>query len=355
MGEEIQRGRILKAIAEEMASRENPHSATVADVVARARVSRRTFYELYADREDCFLAAYEWGLQLGAAEMYTAYAREARWQDGVRAALAALLGLLDREPALARLCIVYALGAGSKVQQRRMQAIETVREFVDRGRLENSGRIEPPEVAAEGVVGAVLAVVHTRLLESDHANGRSSADGRSSPDRGSSVGGGSSVRGGSSVGSGISVRGRSSVDGRSSADRGSASAGDSLIELLGPLMNLILLPYLGAARASRELSRPAPRVAGSGASRDGVSLGAGMRITYRTARVLQAIGKRPGASNREVADQAGIVDQGQISRLLGRLMGLGLIANVGPSSSRGSANAWVLTPRGQEVQRGIPA
>jgi AcrR family transcriptional regulator len=289
-------------MAEEMASREDPHGASVADVVARAHVSRRTFYEFYADRDECFLAAYEWGLRRGAAEMYAAYARESRWQDGVRAALAALLGLLEREPALARLCVVYVLGASNSVQRRRMQAIETVCEFIDRGRLESGCRIEPPEMAAEGVVGAVLAVVHARLLIDDH----------------------------------------------------DCAESEPLTDLLGPLMNLILLPYFGAARASRELHRPAPRaLAGARIAHDGAGIRVGMRITYRTARVLQTISKHPGASNREVASHAGIVDQGQISRLLSRLEGLGMIANTGGNSSRGSANAWVLTPHGEEVERGI--
>ncbi len=304
MGEELQRARVQRALAEEMAAREDPHAVTVAELVARAGVSRRTFYELYADREDCFLAALEAGLRLAGEEMYTAYARQARWQDGIRAALAELLALLDREPALARLCVVYALGGGSRVLRRRMEAIEVLCEFVDRGRLEGYGRSEPPEVAAEGVVGAVLAVIHTRLV----------------------------------VG----------------ADRST-----SLTELQGPLMNLILLPYMGAAKAGRELTRAAPNPPAAQAGR-GEPLGrdgAGMRVTSRTARVLRAIGERPGTSNREVADQAGIVDQGQISRLLSRLESLGLIANKGVggggSSTRGTANAWVLTARGEQVQRGV--
>jgi AcrR family transcriptional regulator/DNA-binding MarR family transcriptional regulator len=342
MGEEMQRARILRAIAEEMAAREDPHAVTVADVVARAGVSRRVFYELYADRDACFLAAFEWGLELGAGEMYAAYAREARWHDGVRAALAALLGLLDREPALARLCIVYALGAGGRVQQRRMAAIETIHEFVDRGRLEGSGRTEPPEVAAEGVVGAVLAVIHTRLLSAEHG---SSAGQSSSAEHGSSGERGPSAEHGSPAGQGFSGK-------QACSDAGPRS----LSELLGPLMNLILLPYMGAAKASRELTRPAPRAATAPGKPEGVASGGlNMRLTYRTARVLRAIGERPGASNREVADQAGIVDQGQISRLLSRLESLGLIANTGGSSSRGMANAWVLTPRGEEVERSIQA
>ncbi len=348
MGEELQRARIERALAEEMAAREDPHSYTVADVIARAGVSQRAFYEHYPNKDACLLAAFESGLALAAEEMYAAYARQARWHDGVRAALAELLGLLDREPAMARLCIVYALGGGKPVLQRRMQAIELLCEFVDRGRLDAHGRVEPPEVAAEGVVGAVLAVLHTRLLAPARVK-------RSQP----------------------------------------------LIELLGPLMNLILLPYMGAAKAGRELTRPAPATLGQGALGEGVlgegalvdgalgkdalgdgasgegaavvagagasgapglsgALGrrhAGMRITYRTARVLRAIAERPGASNRQVAEQAGIVDQGQISRLLSRLESLGLVANqgvgAGGSATRGTANAWVLTARGEQMQRGV--
>jgi len=305
MGEELQRARVERALAEEMAAREDPHAATVTDVVARAGVSRRAFYELYTDLEDCFLSAFESGVRLAGAQMYAAYTRQARWHDGVRAALAELLGLLVREPALARLCVVYALGGGGRVLKRRMEAIEVLREFVDRGRLEGYGRTEPPEVAAEGVVGAVLAVIHTRLVA------------------------------------------------------GAAERSQSLMGLLGPLMNLIVLPYMGAAKAGRELTRPVPPLSAAQAG-PGEALaldGAGMRVTYRTARVLKTIGERPGASNREVADQAGIIDQGQISRLLSRLESLGLIANQGVggggSSTRGTANAWVLTPRGEQVQRGV--
>ena len=75
-----------------------------------------------------------------------------------------------------------------------------------------------------------------------------------------------------------------------------------------------------------------------------------MRLTYRTVRVLIAIAARPGASNREVADASGVVDQGQISKLLTRLEHLGLIYNDGSGASRGEPNIWHLTPRGEEIE-----
>jgi DNA-binding MarR family transcriptional regulator len=78
-----------------------------------------------------------------------------------------------------------------------------------------------------------------------------------------------------------------------------------------------------------------------------------MRLTYRTMRVLAAIGQSPRASNRQVAEAAGIADQGQISKLLLRLQNLGLIRNIGEGPARGEPNAWTLTARGQEVERTI--
>ena len=69
-------------------------------------------------------------------------------------------------------------------------------------------------------------------------------------------------------------------------------------------------------------------------------------LTYRTARVLTAIAERPGASNRAVADAAGISDEGQISRLLRRLEGRGWVENSGEGHTKGKPNAWSLTPAG---------
>jgi AcrR family transcriptional regulator len=82
----------------------------------------------------------------------------------------------------------------------------------------------------------------------------------------------------------------------------------------------------------------------------------GFRVTYRTMRVLEAIGELSEShppSNREVAARAGVADEGQISRLLRRLEGLGLIENAGRGRLRGEANAWRLTDWGVEVRRAV--
>jgi DNA-binding MarR family transcriptional regulator len=76
-----------------------------------------------------------------------------------------------------------------------------------------------------------------------------------------------------------------------------------------------------------------------------------MRLTYRTVRVLTFIGEHPGASNREIAEGAGIADQGQISKLLTRLERLQLVHNIGEGQIMGSSNEWYLTDRGGQVER----
>ena len=76
-----------------------------------------------------------------------------------------LLMVMDEEPGLARLCVVEALGAGPRVLESRAKVLDELAEIVDRGRSVGSAAREPPEVTAEGVVGAVFAVIHTRLLE----------------------------------------------------------------------------------------------------------------------------------------------------------------------------------------------
>jgi DNA-binding MarR family transcriptional regulator len=78
-----------------------------------------------------------------------------------------------------------------------------------------------------------------------------------------------------------------------------------------------------------------------------------MRLTYRTVRTLEAIAVVPGANNREIGERVGIVDQGQISKLLSRLAGLGLIENTGLGQAGGAANAWHLTPSGTRLESAI--
>jgi DNA-binding MarR family transcriptional regulator len=119
-------------------------------------------------------------------------------------------------------------------------------------------------------------------------------------------------------------------------------------------MAMIVHPYLGPSAARKELERPVPtppratRRTGADPFRD-----LPIRFTYRTARVLATIATDPEASNRHIADSSGIADEGQMSRLLRRLEGCGLIENQSEGHTRGEPNAWTLTKHGQTIHTTI--
>jgi AcrR family transcriptional regulator/DNA-binding MarR family transcriptional regulator len=316
---EMQRRRLLLAIGEVVAE-QGLEGASVGRVCERAGMSRRTFYELFEDREACFLAAFELAIERIADHVVAAYEGESRWRERVRAALTALLEYFDSEPGIARLCLVETLKAGPGVLERRRQLLEVLKAVIDNGRAAKDGA-GPVPLAAEGIVGGVLSVIHARLLACSPL-----------------------------------------LTGRRRVVIGSASVGEHdrqpLLELRNPLMSMIVHPYLGAAAAERERHQPLPRRTAEVLMRS-MSNGAGsdpfkdlpIRFTYRTARVLTAIAFQPEANNREVGAAAGVPDQGQMSKLLRRLQRNGLIENHASEQAKGEPNAWRLTPRGEAVQR----
>ena len=270
---------------------------TVGEVLRLAGVSRATFYALFASREDCAQAAIDGGVSLAVSRVAAVDDPEAGWVDRVRVGLGVLLALIEEEPELARLCLARALvGARSAAFAG---ALEQLRKFLDEGhRGSGSGERASP-LAAEFVLGGALNLLHARLI---------------------------------------------------------AGEARSIGELSRPLMYMVVLPYLGQGAARRELSRrDAERSSGRvrAERRPLVSSGFGFRMTYRTMRVLVAIGERPGLSNLEVAERAGVLDQGQISKLLARLGRLGLVENTGEGASRGAANAWRLTREGMDLRRAV--
>jgi AcrR family transcriptional regulator len=105
------RDRLLEAMAD--AVREHGFAATtVADVVARARTSRRTFYQHFEDREACFLALFDVVTGRLLALIAEAATGEAPWAERVDRAVGAYLGALAADPELTRSCIVETRGVG---------------------------------------------------------------------------------------------------------------------------------------------------------------------------------------------------------------------------------------------------
>jgi AcrR family transcriptional regulator len=301
---EVQRVRLL-AGAVRAVDELGYDGATVAEITLRARVSRRTFYDLFSNREDCLLAVLDSTVERVGTDLAQAGLSGLAWRERVRCGLELILGFFDREPQLARVCVVQAARGSGRILERREQILTSLARVLDEGRAENGRGGDCPPLTAEGLVGAAVSIIYARLLRGDS---------------------------------------------------------DSLTALTGELMGLIVLPYLGPAAARREQTRPAPAVgARAGLSESAVVAqsdplrGIPMRVTYRTMRVLEVVARQPGLSNRALREQAGISDEGQTSKLLARLQRLGLLQNSGEGHAKGEPNAWILTPTGVQVEHSIRA
>lgn len=294
----MQRSRLLAA-AVDVVAEFGWDGASIGRITQRAGVSRRTFYEQFENRDECLVAVLENAAALIEAEIAAANLAALPWRERVRRGLWVILCLLDREMVLARVCLVESRRSGGTALDCRQRIVERLVRIVDQGRGEGSRGRDVTELTAHGVVGGVFEVLYSQLMKDD---------------------------------------------------------AKPLSDLLGELTGMVVLPYMGVAAAQREQSKPAPTVrsaertgrdvvAGDAAGRDLLAR-LPMRLTYRTANVLQVLEERPGRSNREVADLVGISDQGQISKLLTRLARLGLLKNV---SVVGERNEWELTPTGGRV------
>jgi AcrR family transcriptional regulator len=290
---------------------------TVTEITAKARVSRRTFYELFANGEDCLAAMLDEMVGRVRCQLSDPELGELAWCERVREGLWRILSFLDREPVLARVCVVQSARGGQRILERREQLLKELASILDEGRAEGDPKTDCPALTAEGLVGAAVSIVHSRVL------------------RGESV---------------------------------------LLTDLHGELMAMIVLPYLGPVAARQERKRKAPSSGAAGRADTGGGLGVSstesgandahgdplqgvpIRLTYRTVCVLEVIAEHPGLSNRSVGEQAGIADQGQISKLLARLERYGLLENKGQGAhTKGEANAWTLTSTGVQVAQSILA
>jgi AcrR family transcriptional regulator len=163
--EEHQRERILDGVTQAVCELGYAH-ATIADIVLFARLSRRTFYGFFADKEEAFLAAYDRGIEQIAAHVTAAVRQHERPAEQLSAGIAAFIELIAAEPCLARLCMVEVIAAGPAALERREVAI---RAFC-RGMLEIARRHDASDGAdvtpttAELVVGGLLQIVNARVV-----------------------------------------------------------------------------------------------------------------------------------------------------------------------------------------------
>lgn len=157
-----QRDRLREAVLA-IAAEKGYAAATVSDLTKRAEISRTTFYELFVDKEACFLAAYDEGVDALMRRLSAAYESEERWPDRVRVAVATLLEALAAEPELARLALVDVASAGPAAQRRLLAAVQRVTPLLDEGRdFAAAGRRLPANVSRMAV-GSVVGLICDEL------------------------------------------------------------------------------------------------------------------------------------------------------------------------------------------------
>ena len=160
---ESQRNRIHQAMIEVVSERGYPETRVV-DVIGVAGVSRKTFYELFDSKEDCFLAAYDVLLDSLLAEATEGFASRdgATWAERVCCALEALLVHLAAHPEEARFAIVEVLAAGPKALSRRDAALRQFTGFLEAGRSETS--VELPGITSLSLAGGVNELLYSEIL-----------------------------------------------------------------------------------------------------------------------------------------------------------------------------------------------
>jgi len=298
----LHRERIVRAMAAVVCERGYARTS-VAVVCAHAGVSRRAFYGVFESSEDCLLAILDEGHRRACALVSQAFERSLDWLEGLRVALAELLLFFEAEPQIARVCLVESQAVGSSALERRESHVSSLTQLVV-GYWQRVAPGEPYPFASVGTMAAVLAIVQREPL---------------------------------------------------------ANRSEPLISLLGPLIRVIVTPYLDGRTVSEQVLKAEQIAAsllaerGSGDASRGDKPDKSVRLpamlldarAHRAREALLHVAANPGASNRQIARAVGIASDTQASTLLARLTGIGLL--VKERQSIGGPNSWRLTEHGQQT------
>lgn len=279
--------------------------ASIELAIVRAQVSRRTFHKHFGCFSEAVIAALEEGYQRAASLVAEAFGGGGAWVESMRSALAAVLAFFDAEPALARVCLVEAAAGDPLVREHLERRVRAFRAAVMGQVREDIASASP--LAPEGALASVMGVVRARLI---------------APEAG------------------------------------------PLVELTGPLIGLIVGPFMSDADVAREVAAgdALARTLLAGRSRPdavGLARGAPARVAiplplthpsaFRLRDCLRYVAAQPGASNSQVAAGVGISHRGQTALLLRRLVSLGLLAK--DAGAPGHVNAWRTTTAGEAIAR----
>jgi AcrR family transcriptional regulator len=154
-----QRERLLNGVVDAVAEY-GYNQTTIGAIAEAAKISRRTFYEHFEGKEDCFLAAYELVDAHVRGAMLAAGDPAAPWPEQVRARLAALLDVLSRDLAVARFYLTEPLAAGGQISARYRDAMQLLAEAI----RPQAGPAEiDVEVRDQVLMGGIATLIARRL------------------------------------------------------------------------------------------------------------------------------------------------------------------------------------------------
>jgi AcrR family transcriptional regulator len=161
-----QRTRLLEAVGRAVAEK-GYAGATIDDIVRGAGVSKKTFYDHFSDKLDCFLAAYEAASDELLARLREAQSAPGGWLERTRAGIRAYLRWLAAEPALARVFLIEVAAAGPVAAERRERIRDRYAELLRELQADNP---ELPDEVFHALVAAVDEVVVRHIRESGGAD-----------------------------------------------------------------------------------------------------------------------------------------------------------------------------------------
>jgi AcrR family transcriptional regulator len=290
-GSATQRDRLIAAMGELVAEL-GQTTIGVHHVCQRAGISRRTFYDLYNDRDGCLVetlhAAYGQLLVHVTAAVSDA---GAEWEDRTVAATQALLGAFEADRVLAHLCLMPAAGGHRDALALRRVAIAQIAALL----ADAPVPALPSEPVLAGALGGVWELALRSLTDEPEA---------------------------------------------------------SIEQLAGAAIYLMLTPFVGRRQAASRaagrgsavayVTRWRPTIAGDCDDR-------GLLVTELTADTLRYLARNPGAANVEMSRALDVRHESQMSRHLVRLERAGMVER----RKEGRTNAWRLTARGEEAARSL--
>jgi AcrR family transcriptional regulator len=154
------RRRIMNAIAE-LTAEQGYEATKIADIVRQAGVARKTLYDNFDGKEEVFLATFDAAVVEMAERVEAACADvDGDWPELVEAGLAAFLGYLVEQPALAKMCMIEALSATPASTKRHEEAVEKFVALVRDAAPDDSGL---PDTIEETLVGGVIWIVYQQI------------------------------------------------------------------------------------------------------------------------------------------------------------------------------------------------